>query len=650
MSSFDEFVKSSTTLDVTIEPECEPTYKGTQGSYFKLQYSKGQKPVLRKELICNTKYPSYKGDDCNKCNFFRCKCEKKKRIKCDKCKKTNCRCKQKLVPLVSFVHISDIHLIDAANPSRASFLGVFIEDMPALSDAFRSYEALTMQVAECMIRKINSVGKGPHLHQKFSFVVSTGDNADSETINELQNYVNMLDGTQIVPNPASKFYTGVQDNVPTPAYGFYYHPDPPPPGVDPDMYKTDLGYPDYPNILDAAAKPFCATGLKVPWFSCNGNHCVLKLGNYSLGFYEMLILFDQIATGKIPNLGSKLIDYMSPIMAEQFAVALQTQDAKAALDIISKSVLRDVPRSEKRKQFTRADFISTHFKTTVFPGKVGHGFDERNIALDVAYYTFKMADNITGIMLDTCNPNGNLTDLNLAPNGAIGRVQIAWLEQELQKRHSNFYNTQGELVCTDNKDELIVLWGHHSIETLNNPATSPTTFDNDPQRILGDEFLKIIHRYPNVILYLCGHEHLNRITPFPDPTGRTGGLYQCLVASHIDYPQQSRILEIADGGDLIHVFSTVIDHQSPANVDREKVRSSCCGGSHSSEQSENNSSTCKERYTIEEMASISRELSYNDIFIVPKFDDGVYRTGLPSDRNAELLIFNPLKRCKPCNC
>ena len=54
----------------------------------------------------------------------------------------------------------------------------------------------------------------------------------------------------------------------------------------------------------------------------------------------------------------------------------------------------------------------------------------------------------------------------------------------------------------------------------------------------------------------------------------------------------------------------------------------------------------QEKYTIEEIASISRELSYNDPFIVDAFNDAVFRTGTPKDRNVELLIFNPLKRCK----
>ncbi len=651
-----EFEKRATTLDITIIPECEPIFSGSTGSYFKLQYTKGQKCVRRKDLICDTNYPSFKGDKCMKCNFTNCKCDKKQqiqKIKCDKCRENKCLCKSPIKELATFVQISDIHLIDSTSPSRSSFLGVFIESIPVLSDSFRAYESLTMQVAECMVRKINSVERGPHLGEKFKLVVSTGDNSDSETLNEIQSFINMLDGTEIVPNPASKIYTGVQDNQPSPAYEFYYHPDPTPPGLNPDIYKTQFGYPDFPNILNSSVKPFCASGLKVPWYSSLGNHENTKMGNFPLFNYAMMVLFDQIATGEIPNNGSKLIEYMSPIMAMQFAEALQKQDAAATLDIINKSVLREIPKSDKRRQFTKADFIAAHFNTTKLPGKIGHGFDQRNIDLNVAYYTFQISETVTGIMLDSTNPSGNLLDINLAPNGSYGRVQMCWLEAELRKRHSNFYNNQGELVCTDNKDELIIVFAHHSLETLNNVYNSPETFDNDPQRILGEDFIQILHRYPNIIAYICGHEHLNRITPYKDPTGRSQGFWQVISASHIDFPQQSRIVEIGEHGDLISIYGTMIDHQSPANVGRGTQRKSCCS-SHSgcnslSESSESNSENrCEETYTIAEMASISRELSYNDKFIVDEFDDAVQRTGTPKDRNVELLLFNPLKRCKPC--
>ena len=716
------FDKGETTLDVTILPEECPSNKGTIGDYFKLEYAKGDKCIKRKDLVCHNKYKPQCFEECSSdCDFSResftsssitresssssitresetlsfttSSNSSSSSSKSFHCKKDNRKIK-KTIPLATFVQLTDIHIIDASNPSRATFLGVFIPVDDFLSDAFRPYEAFSNQVAECMVRKINAVKRGPHLRQKISIAVNTGDNGDSQCKNELQNYINILDGKKVVPNPATPGkYVGIQDNFESVAYKFYYHPDKNPENVSPDQYKVDYGYPNFQGILNAAAKPFCATGLNIPWYTCNGNHDSTKLGNYSLGFYQMLNLFNQLATGNLPDLGSKLVDFVTPVQAMLLARALELQDAQGVLDILNKAVLREIPKSEKRLQYTRADFINAHFNSSLFPGNIGHGFTERNIKDNVAYYTFKVSEKITGIMLDTCNINGNLEDPTLAANGSIGSIQMSWLENELRKRHSNYYNDQGQLVKTDNKDSLVILFGHHTIETMNNNATTPTTFDNDPQRILGPEFVRVIHRYDNVIGFVNGHEHRNFIKAYPDPSGKTKGFWEINTASHIDFPQQSRIIEVGENNDdTISIFCTIIDHASPANVSRgcfstgpakdceedcydessckyssrcetseyktsESNYSSRCDTSeyktsrsdYSSgsrcDTSEYQTSECYEEYTIEEMASISRELSYNDPFIVNEFNDGEFRRGTPLDRNVELLLFNPLKRC-----
>ena len=657
--AFSKFKDRATTLDFTILAEEEPSNVGTgltgttgpamsPTGYFKLTYANGDKTVTRKDLICDNPYPKFIKNKCG-CNVNDCKCiEKTRKIKCDMCKGKKCVCKKKILPLATFVQQSDIHSIDATNPSRATFLAAFLEEIPAVQDAFRSYEAFSMQVAECMIRKINAVEKGPILGQPFAFSICTGDLSDSQTVNELVNFINVMDGTRVVPNPASYNYVGVQDNVPSEGYEVYYHPDPPPPGIQNDIYKTALGYPNFPNILDVANRTFCASGLRIPWYTVSGNHDTLKLGNSSDIPYQLWNLFNQISTGRIPGLGSKLVDLMSSAQAMMFAEALQKQDAAAMLKIYSEAALREVPRSGKRTQFSVADFIGAHFKTTTLPK--GHGFTEFNIVNSVTYYTFKIAENITGIVLDSNNPNGNLVDINLAPNGSFGTKQVAWFEQELEKRHSNYFNSQGDLIYTKNKDELIVVFAHHSLSTLNNDFND--VFDEDPQRIMGDQFLKIMHRYPNIILYVCGHEHKSRIFPHVDCTGKSQGVWEVLTPSHIDFPQQSRIIEIGDNQDgTLSIFCTMIDHQSPPNARRGCFPTgpgrNCCGSrsTSSSESCCRSESQEKECYSISEIASISRELSYNDVFIVDKFDNAIERRGSILDRNVNLLIFNPLIRC-----
>jgi len=580
--------KNSTTLDVTIVPNPDSDV-GVLGEFFKLQYGPGDKTLVREELACSKKLKNPK-------------------------------------PLASFIQITDVHIIDAASPARAAFLAQYIPEVKELADSFRPQEALSLQVEEAMVRKINSIKIGPKTKAPITFVVSCGDNSDSQQKNELQNYINILDGGVVFPNPATPGkYVGVQDNFPTVNFKAYYHPDV---HVDPefiDLYKTDYAFPDFPGILNQAAKPFKATGLIYPWYTANGNHDCTKLGNYGLNLFTMLRLFDQFSTGTLPdNVGSKMIEAMTPDEAKLFVAALERQNTEAAFDIIKNSILREVPMSNKRLQFTAADFISMHFNTKECPGPVGHGFNNHNRTTSTMYYSFRVSDSVAGLVLDTCNPSGNLDDPEKAPNGSIGRVQLSWLESELIKRHSSYLNNQGELVFTDNEDELCVLFSHHDHNTMNNIFNSADVVDLDPQKIDGVGFINTIHRFPNVILWVNGHTHRNIVTPlkkdqpqFNSKKYKYTGFWEVNTASHIDYPENSRIIEISNNRDrTLSIFGTIIDHLSPPSVDAKGPE-----------------------YSITEMASISRSLSFND-----PFNDPRTRGGTRKDKNVELIINNPLIR------
>ena len=593
MNCDDIKIKTATTLDVTIIPNPIPEKVGTVGNFYKLEYGKGDKTLVREELACALS-------------------DRKERKKNRKA-------------LAAFIQITDVHIIDATSAGRLTFLAQYIPEDPTLADAFRPQEALSTQVAEAMVRKINNIKVGPKTKKEISFVISTGDQGDSEQKNELQNFINLLDGRKVTPNPATPGeYIGVQDTTPTVNYSSFYHPD----SVSVngnrtgnDIYKTRYGFPDYPNILNEASKPFCATGLNVPWYVANGNHDCTKLGNYGLGSFDMLRLLDQLGTGNLPEgLGSKLVQAMTPAQAEMLAQALREQNAAATFEIIKSAVLRDIPKSEKRRIYTQPDFIAMHFNTTEKPGPIGHGFTEENRINNVLYYSFPIEKDITGLVLDTCNPSGNLEDPSLAPNGSIGRIQLSWLEMQLIKNHKKYYNTQGELVCTTNENRLCVIFSHHTDNTMNNIYNTLDAADNDPQKIPGNQFISFLQRFPNVILWANGHTHRCVVTPIflqgnINKNGKYTGFWEVNTSSFVDNPQESRIIEIADNCDgTLSIFGTLIDHLSPPNV-------------HS----------CGPCYSITEMASISRTLAYND-----PFNDAKSRKGLPKDRNVELIINNPL--------
>src|SRR5437868_11230728 len=85
-------------------------------------------------------------------------------------------------------------------------------------------------------------------------------------------------------------------------------------------------------------------------------------------------------------------------------------------------------------------------------------------------------------------------------------------------------------------------------------------------RVLGPQLEALLHRFPNVILWLNGHTHRNRATPHPDPTGRTSGFWEVTTCSLLDWPAQARLVEIVSNHDgTLSVLCTMVDHGGPAD-------------------------------------------------------------------------------------
>jgi hypothetical protein len=128
--------------------------------------------------------------------------------------------------------------------------------------------------------------------------------------------------------------------------------------------------------------------------------------------------------------------------------------------------------------------------------------------------------------------------------------------------------------------------------------------------VLGDEVLALLLDHPCVVAWVNGHSHQNRVWARPRDGG--GGLWEINTAAHIDWPCQSRIIEIADNRDgTLSVFTTVVDH---AGTRRWGGRTD----------------------TPQRLASLARELSANDWH-----HPGDGPRGDRKDRNVELVVKDP---------
>ena len=484
--------------------------------------------------------------------------------------------------VASIVHLTDIHIVDAQSPARVEFLDRY-GDPPTQSIPFnaaqRAQETLTAQVSESMVQRVNAVAKGPISERAFDCAVVTGDNVDNMQRNELAWSIALLDGgSTVTPNSGDPTkYEGVQDEDALSYDQHYWHPE----NADPnsDFYKKFHAFPAYPGLLAAAIKGFTATGLDCPWYTVFGNHDGLMQGN---GPGNPVL--EAIAVGP-----AKVVNLPAGISAGDFYNGLSTQDP-TVLAAYATAPARVVTADPKRALAYPQDWVQAHLDSPGLPA--GHGFTQQNKATGLLYYVFTIADGVTGITLDTVNRGGYA-------DGSIGRNQFNWLKARLDEAKT--------------AKNLVVLFSHHNLATMNNPVPDPATSTGaDPQRVMGAEIETLLHQYANVILWVNGHSHVNKVWPHPHPTGANGGFWEVATAAHVDYPQQARIVEILDNRDgTISIFGTIIEHAAPA-------------------------ATTVGATDVLGLAAISRELSANDFQL-----DLAAALGTLDDRNVELLMKAP---------
>src|SRR4051794_38103609 len=168
-------------------------------------------------------------------------------------------------PLLSFGHLTDLHVVDAQSPARVEFLDRYNDTAPSgpFAAAYRPHEMLSTQVANAMVATVAAVQKGPVLAAPLSFSISTGDAVDNCQFNELRWMIDLLDGgANLRPDSGSpERYEGVADDDRRWYDPSYWHPAGPPPGRSDDIAHARYGFPRVPGLLDAARRPFRTTGL-----------------------------------------------------------------------------------------------------------------------------------------------------------------------------------------------------------------------------------------------------------------------------------------------------------------------------------------------------------------------------------------------------
>ena len=483
-------------------------------------------------------------------------------------------------PLLAFAQLSDVHIVDAQSPMRVEYVDRYDdEDEPGdptpgiFGSAYRPQEVLSAQIVEAMVREINQIGAGPVTGKPLAFAIQTGDNSDNSQFNEIRWNIGVLDGGEVRADSGDlSRYEGVMDGDPTYYDTHYWHPDGTPEGKEDDQPRSTYGFPEVPGLLDAARRPFQARGLGMPWFTALGNHDPLAQGNF-----PSTMQLNTVAVGPL-----KMISPPTGVSQADVLNALRGNYADFVAAFAATPHVRAVTPDPDRRLLQRAEVVEEHFTTTGTP--VGHGFTETNRADGTAYYTFDRG-LLRFIVLDTVNPNGEA-------NGSLDETQFVWLQEQLAAAAGR----------------LVVVASHHSANTMDNPLVG-TGGDPEP-RVLGDEVVAELLAHRNVIAWVNGHTHSNNVWAHQREGG--GGFWEINTASHIDWPQQARLIEVADNRDgTLSIFATMVDHGAPLSY----------AGRLDGPM---------------DLAALARELAANDW---QERDQD--RRGARTDRNVELLVEAP---------
>lgn len=467
--------------------------------------------------------------------------------------------------IMRFVNVSDTHIIDdeASTVMNGSWLESILE--PAISNgaAQRLQEEYTDEVLNALEATINLCDS----QQDLELMIATGDLTDNMTLNELRRYIDNLDGVSGA-DTAFEQYCGYKTHDPN---------GKPKVGVGTlcteEMKQAAAVFtgklvadaPTTPPNVDSPAYQFTPTRSALQIADTyvksqeGGSHHIAP------GLPERLRC--SYAETGCDNTRLNIPHYA--VFGNHDASVRGTLTMQRAFNAGTAAFGRYFLESQR-------EFINEWFKTEAAPGPVGHGFNyvppsrmtDQNDRND-GYYAFNGGANgqVRMIVINTIfdgvrsethrngqtgtDTGGNVRGNEVTPaaatseQGFMDQAQFEWLNSELAAAQAS--------------NKPILVFSHHPDRSFSY-AQYGSKLPEELDRLLGS--------YPNVVAHIAGHTHENIINPC-SPTdcklkgnnlsGIQNGFWRIETSSMIDFPQESRIIEIykLPGGDFA-IRSTMI--------------------------------------------------------------------------------------------
>ncbi len=416
--------------------------------------------------------------------------------------------------LLSFFSFSDIHIADKESPAQPLYIGWSAVYGQPLSSAYSPVILSTTQVLDAAIQTVNAL----HKKTPFDFGISLGDDINNCQYNELRWFIDVLDGKMIMPS------SGAHDGALTIDY----------------------------------QRPFQAAGLDktIPWYQTIGNHDQFWMGSA----YENAKTMQAHIGNTVLNMSDSPTPTPDGVNGSGAYMGV-VDGTKPYGDVIKSGPQELYPTpptvvpDESRHALATAESSSLNwmqefFNTTSKP--VGHGFTQANIDNDFACYSFEPRSDIPLKVIVLDDTVKGPAQPNYA-KAALDQARLNWLEAQLKDGQNN--------------NKLMIITAHI-------PVRPQKTFDADNGNyslfanssvVTDSALLAILHKYPNLILWLSGHRHVNVVTPQPyDPTvvgqGPENSFWEVESPSLRDFPQQFRTYDIRRNTDnTLSIFVTDVD-------------------------------------------------------------------------------------------
>ena len=275
---------------------------------------------------------------------------------------------------------------------------------------------------------------------------------------------------------------------------------------------------DKPGLTFPQKRAFTAAGLNVPWYWVSGNHDVLVTGVYKVDAAER-----ELATGTTPVMGAR--DY------RQVGAPVTTEE---------------VPADALRLPLYATEIVAEVKAMADGPGPHLHGL--ASVAADNPYIQYR-ATPVANQPVDII-----ALDSNAHTGGSDGVIYADVFEKQIRPL----------LEAAQAAGHFAVVVAHHGSGAMGDGGDPFGT--SQLGTMTPEQFRRELSKYPNVLFYLAGHSHVNRITRYQPKDGDVvRPFFEVQTASLADWPSQMRLIELIDA-DNGFIAAKLTAFDTPAQI------------------------------------------------------------------------------------